>query len=134
MSVIQSYLRAAGYLSTLSVALVAFGAGCSSNPAGAACPSIGPTTCPEDGGAIPSYDAQVAGIVESYCTPCHAPGGAEDSLLLVDYSGERGLKANYLEALGQVQACTMPNPPSAPLPDNDKVALVTWLVCGAPDN
>jgi hypothetical protein len=131
----------AGIVGALAwVAAAALGAGCSSSPPPAdPCPDDLPASCPTPS---PSYASDIAPIVQQYCFPCHATGGIEAEHF--DYSTYAGLYASRAVVLTQVNDCLMP--PSAPIPGygvdagtaplttEARLALLGWLVCGAPDN
>ena len=70
-------------------------------------------------------------MIEQACTPCHAPGGEQANRKLVDYAGAF---ANRSPVLNQVHACRMPPANAPPLGADGRKVLLTWLVCGAPNN
>ena len=75
------------------------------------------------------YDANIAAILNDHCTPCHAAGGIEASILLTDYkhvSGER------MTIGSQLVTCTMPPDGSPQLTDMERKQILDWLSCGAP--
>ncbi len=92
------------------------------------CPDDLPTTCP---GTVPSYAQDVAPIVMSICGKCHAPGGIAANRELITYDGLFGLKD---AVLNQVSVCNMPPANATPLGEADRATLMTWIVCGAPQN
>ena len=100
----------------------------SSSSSGGTCPDDLPAACPA---SPPSYAKDVAPVIQQSCTPCHAPGGREASRLLTDYAGAF---ANRGPALNQIHACRMPPQDAPPLGAGGKNTLLTWLVCGAPNN
>jgi hypothetical protein len=71
------------------------------------------------------------GIVEAGCVACHYPGNPYSQFVLSTYPD---LYKNRGSALNQVYACLMPLADAAPLTPADRADLLTWLVCGAPDN
>jgi hypothetical protein len=74
------------------------------------CPNDLPASCPSP---PPSYKNQVAAIIESRCVLCHNPQ----------------------TMLDQVYHCMMPPLDGGTmLPESERVALLGWLVCNAPDN
>jgi len=91
------------------------------------CPSDLPASCPSSG--APSYSAVVAPILAQRCVSCHSPGGIEANSPLDSYDA---VYARRGSVLNQVYACMMPQ--DAPLSSADRQALMTWLVCGAPNN
>ena len=107
------------------------GGGSSADPDGAAgCPNDLPT-CP-DPSAAPSYQTEVAPIIETSCLACHGPGGAEQGSH--DLSIYDSLYPQRTDVLTQVYNCRMPPGGVAPLSADDRQTLLTWLVCGAPNN
>lgn len=111
--------------SLLGIALAA----CSSQPAAAAaCPQDLPVACPS---SEPSYRLDVAPIFSSRCVICHSPDGSDTAR---DYANYPAIYANRGAILDQVYACNMP-PSGASAPTlSERVTLLTWLVCGAPNN
>ena len=63
---------------------------------------------------------------------CHADGGAAGPTL--DFSTYAKVYAQRRPMLDQVYACTMPPPDAAPPSLDERVTLLDWFVCGAPDN
>jgi uncharacterized membrane protein len=91
------------------------------------CPNLS-TTCPSP---QPSYANDVRPIVNARCTVCHSPGGQEASRDLTTYSH---VFEQRQAVLTQVFSCRMP-PSDAPQPTaQERSVLVSWLVCGAPNN
>jgi len=101
-----------------------------STPDGA-CPMDLPPSCPSP---APSYSTQVNDIIQTYCVPCHSPTGIESALPFVTYDDITGSPGRFTDMLGQVHACRMPPPDAAQPLEADRVALLGWLVCGAPNN
>jgi hypothetical protein len=99
-------------------------------PPGRVCTSALPAECP-DGGA-PSYAAVIAPIVASRCLPaCHEPGGASGNKPLTTRAL---IKSRLPTVLTQIYTCRMPPAERPQLPEGEADLLLTWLVCGAPDN
>ncbi len=92
------------------------------------CPKDEPASCPTD---VPSYATVVAPLIQQYCGSCHdASGSAADEPILT-YAG---LFPRRLDALDELYECEMPMLP-APQPTlADRVTLLTWFICGAPNN
>src|SRR5438105_15487091 len=91
------------------------------------CPNLS-TTCPE---SKPSYAHDVRPILNARCTSCHSPGGQEPSRDFTTYSG---VFSQRQAVLTQVYSCRMP-PSDSPQPaTQERSVLVSWLVCGAPNN
>ena len=80
---------------------------------------------------MPSYQSNVSGIINLRCGTCHSPGGQEASRPLQTYSQ---VYSERSAVLNQVYACNMPPPPAALPTEPERTALLTWLVCGAPQN
>ncbi len=99
-------------------------------PPGRVCTFTLPPACP-DGGA-PSYAAVVAPIVASRCLPaCHEPGGASGNKPL---TSPAAIKSRLATVLTQIYRCRMPPAERPQLPEDEGNLLLTWLVCGAPNN
>lgn len=124
-------LAAPVFVFFLSQAAGCGGGGSSADPDGAAgCPNDLPE-CP-DPSAAPSYQTEVAPIIEAECLACHGPGGTEQGSH--DLSTYDSLYPQRTDVLTQVYNCRMPPGGVAPLSPDDRQTLLTWLVCGAPDN
>jgi hypothetical protein len=85
------------------------------------------TSCAE---SAPRYD-EIAPIVADSCTVCHFPGGVErvhqfDTYALA-YEQRKAM-------LVQVYGCRMPPPCQETLDSEERMKLLTWLVCDAPVN
>ena len=95
----------------------------------AACPQDLPRACPSN---EPSYQQDVASIFNKRCVVCHSPDGSDSQR---DYASYAAIFANRGAILDQVYACNMPPGGTAAAPTTpERVTLLTWLVCGAPDN
>src|SRR6185312_3853722 len=114
----------------VAVALVLGLAACGSPssdgiPTGSSCPNNVPQSCPS---TVPSYTNDVAPIITNNCLQCHWPGGVEEpSQPLQDYND---VFARRQPVLSQVASCRMPQ--DHMLNPNDRLTLLTWLVCNAP--
>ncbi len=93
------------------------------------CPNDLPQSCPAN---PPSYQNDVAPIIQAYCLQCHSPGGAAADRPFIDYAH---VQAQLMMILDQVYACNMP-PADAGLhmTEQQRLTLLTWLVCGGPNN
>jgi hypothetical protein len=89
-----------------------------------------PATCPA---ISPSYAGDVTPLMEAKCVPCHGPGGLESS---IPYTSYDGVFARRVKMQQFVSHCVMPPVSSAAgtLNAAQRKLLLTWLVCGAPDN
>lgn len=96
-------------------------------PPDAGCGSPTPT-CPS---TAPSFSADVLPILESRCAPCHGPGGVEAGRPLVDYAS---VHASRTSVLTQVFYCKMPPAGASPLTADEKLTILSWLACEAPNN
>nr|HEX4315017.1 hypothetical protein [Kofleriaceae bacterium] len=95
------------------------------------CPADEPATCPASG--PPSYATDIAPIFATYCTAtCHEPGGVAADRLLSTYAEVKKVGASDINT--QVYDCLMPMPPAPDLSIAERVTLLTWIVCGSPDN
>ena len=129
-------LHTAG-LTALAAALLACGAPSSSGgpeTGYASCPDVTPATCPTP---PPSWATDVQPIIERRCAlggQCHGAGGAEQSQF--DYTTYAGVEKNH----GRHWRASTGVLPHAPLQrhlaptDAERTTLLTWFVCGAPDN
>jgi uncharacterized membrane protein len=96
----------------------------------AACVRKLPAACPTPS---PSYETQIDPIIQNRCWPCHATGGAgaASGHPFTDYNlvhKDRGA------ILDQVYACNMPPSGATALSDEERTAMLAWLVCGAQQN
>ena len=93
---------------------------------GPTCTDVLPDACPTP---ATTYDGAAANVVNAKCVPCHHAGGAASDKPLDTY--ERVFKRRSA-VLNQVNACFMPAKGGAPLTAEERLTLLTWLVCGAP--
>jgi len=106
---------------------------------------IGLEPCPvADAGSCsspPSYQNDVTPIVDTYCNNCHAAGVDGGPWPLGGYQNVYDWKElMVIDLLG----CTIPEithghlmPPAdapSPLPHDRRDVMVSWLLCGAPNN
>lgn len=94
------------------------------------CPNDLPSACPSEG--APSYAQTIAPIFASRCQSCHREGGEAGGEKTFDtyktvFDDRRAI-------LNQVYACSMPPSSDEALSDAERAALLTWFVCGAPNN
>jgi hypothetical protein len=95
------------------------------------CPADAPATCPTSG--APSYATDVAPLVQQYCvTRCHGPGGVEAAMPLGSWADIQHVGPQNVDA--QIYDCLMPMSPAPDPTIAERVTLLTWIVCGAPDN
>ena len=100
---------------------------CTNTPV-AGCPNDLPASCVTP---VPSYQTVVSPIFGAYCVTCHSPGGQGASVPLESYAQIYSLRS---EVLDQIYSCRMPTP-GAPQPSEaERLAVLQWLVCGAPEN
>jgi hypothetical protein len=104
-------------------------AGCGSGGAEDPCPADLPSSCPADAAG---YKATIAPMLAELCVPCHSQGGPSVHLLQT-YAEVSALRGSVLD---QVYACKMPPAGSGypALTTTQRLALLGWLVCGAPDD
>jgi hypothetical protein len=99
-------------------------------------PGNEPSDCPNDLPAAcsqpaPSYSSDVSPIIGTYCVPCHRTGGLAPDKPFGTYAPVSKLRTDIL---GRVSRCIMPPLCAAqPTPD-ERAKLLSWLVCGAPNN
>jgi hypothetical protein len=92
------------------------------------CPADLPATCPTP---APSYANDVAPLITKYCQVpgCHVPTGSGVGVL----SPYSNLYALRVDAEGYIYDCMMPLMPPKPTTD-ERITLLSWFVCGAPNN
>ena len=102
-------------------------AGCGDDPR--ICPNDLPdaSVCPG-----PSYANDVAPLIMLRCSPCHFPGGIEDSVH--DFSTYPHVFMQRSQILNMVHACAMPPADQPQLDMMQRFVLQSWLVCGAQNN
>jgi hypothetical protein len=89
-----------------------------------------PPICPEAG--APSYANVIAPIVAKRCVPaCHEPGGVSLNKPLTNHAQIFSVRATVLN---QIYYCKMPPVERPPLPSDEGQLLLTWLICGSPNN
>ncbi len=106
---------------------IASAASCAQPAAQDSCPAPAQLDCPAD--AL-TFDSGIAELLHSRCSPCHMPGGVEQSRLLSDYahvSGER------MSIASQLVPCSMPPSGSSPLSSSERQQILDWLACGGPE-
>jgi hypothetical protein len=99
------------------------GAGASS------CPDERPASCPNP---APSWATDVAPIFSGYCAYCHGPNGI--AATVDQFTTYDVIYGDRQAILDQVNLCRMPTDAGIPLPEDLRATLLTWLVCGAPNN
>lgn len=94
------------------------------------CPNNLPKLCPSPS---PSFQTDVSPIIQATCVPmCHQPGGVAFDRLYGTYQNVYKQKQDMLD---QVYACNMPPPDGGvTISPNDRLTLLSWFVCGAPNN
>ncbi len=93
------------------------------------CPNNVPKDCPNDMG--PSYQSQIAPLIDEVCVPCHSPAGLASDKPLQSYNEVHNLRT---EVLTQVASCTMPPSDGGVLSMAERLMLMQWLVCHSPNN
>jgi mono/diheme cytochrome c family protein len=108
--------------------------GCSSSPSGDPADSGSASTCPNAPDAcvkpVPSYRTVIEPIIQNNCATCHSPKGGYG----YDESTYAQVYAQYSSILSVVGGCTMPPSTLPSLPEDERQALLDWLVCEAPNN
>lgn len=110
-----------------AIALAAAGCGGHGDPP-VSCPQNLPASCV---GTPPSYARDIKPIFDGVCTNCHAPGGQMASVPFTTYAQIYGRRTTVLT---QVYDCIMPPVNGPQLTDAQRLTLMTWLVCEAPNN
>jgi cytochrome c peroxidase len=95
-----------------------------SNPS---CPSDFPA-CP---GAPPSYQNEIAPLVERTCLSCHDVDKVAAARPLTDYTALFNLRT---QIGNQLSDCSMPPPGGSQLTDAERATLLSWVACGAPND
>jgi hypothetical protein len=114
-------------LVALAAGALALGCGGHSGPP-VNCPQNLPAACP---GPPPSFAADVKPIFDSVCTTCHAPGGKKADVPFTTFDQIHGRRTTILS---QVYDCVMPPVDGPQLSDAQRLTLMTWFVCEAPNN
>jgi hypothetical protein len=94
----------------------------------AQCPNDLPGSCPA---TMPSYMSDIAPLLQQKCVPCHSSKGIEASRPLDTYAGVYSLRETVLN---QIYHCMMPPVGQPQLDPAQRLELMTWLVCQAPNN
>lgn len=94
-----------------------------------ACPQPLPADCPAQ---PPSYQDAIVPLIQERCLVCHGPGGKVYPA--VNLSSYDHAFAQRTEILSQVYNCRMPPSDGEPLTVDELNTLLSWLVCGAPNN
>jgi predicted CXXCH cytochrome family protein len=113
----------------LILGFAAAAAGCTgSSSTDASCAVTTPASCPT---TQPSYQTDVAPILQSYCVSCHQAGGSEANKPLDTYQSALNLSG---DVEGEVAGCSMPPSSDAQPTAAQRETLLTWILCGAPNN
>ncbi|MFO0758448.1 MAG: hypothetical protein U0359_18290 [Byssovorax sp.] len=100
----------------------------SGSAAATACSPAVPASCPS---SAPSYQSDVAPLLETYCTSCHSAGGSEPSKLLDSYASAAKWSS---DVESEIASCGMPPSGEAQPTDAEREVILTWIVCGANNN
>jgi hypothetical protein len=79
----------------------------------------------------PGYELRVAPIIEQRCVTCHFPDNSRSQYVFSDYEGVFAARRTVLT---RIYGCVMPPAGAPQLTPDERRILLTWLVCGAPDN
>lgn len=93
-----------------------------------------PSDLPDDAAcasAAPSYEREVASIIEQRCAACHYPGNTQSGDVFVEYDDVYSMRQTLLT---RVYACVMPPDDAPALTLDERRTLLQWFVCGAPEN
>ena len=112
----------------IAATLCACSDGGESGSAASSCPNDRPSDCPA---TPPSFASEVMPIFERRCTSCHSPGGAASTKVLTDHPN---IYARRGSVMTRVYQCAMPPAEATQPTAEERKALLTWLVCGAPNN
>jgi uncharacterized membrane protein len=86
-----------------------------------------PTTCPT---TVPSYATDVAPLMTTYCTSCHAVGGQESDIPLTSFI-QMSRRSGDIES--EVGSCDMPPSDEKQPTDAERAVILDWVICGAKD-
>jgi len=126
----------------MSIVRLSFAVGCALLVAGCSSPTDAPSTdasistCPNDlppacPSIVPSYQDDVAFILEAHCNSCHGVDGVAQDRPLTDYANVYRQRS---AVLNQTFNCHMPPEPERALTMEQRAKLLAWLVCKAPNN
>lgn len=108
------------------------------NPCANGPPGDEPSACPSP---QPSYKTDVLPVLQTKCLLCHSPadpdGGPNSRYSSpYDFSTYALQLENKGTLLTDILICKMPNldAGATPLDEAERLTLMDWLVCGAPDN
>jgi hypothetical protein len=133
--------RSSSLLLVLSLHLLLPGCGGSDDgipgASGGAAGSNGGDVCPDDlpgraacDDGVPSYEREVAPIIEQRCNACHYPNNLQTSAVWTDYDA---VYARRRTIQSRIYSCVMPPQEAPPLARAERSVLLEWLVCGAPE-
>ncbi|HEX4353498.1 MAG TPA: hypothetical protein VHZ95_11295 [Polyangiales bacterium] len=92
------------------------------------CPDDLPQNCPDP---APSYGSEVSTLISSYCVPCHRAGGLAADRQFGTYAV---VFKDRIDMLSRLAKCEMPPSCAAQPTATERAALLSWLVCNAPNN
>jgi mono/diheme cytochrome c family protein len=121
---------ATGVVLVAALAFVGLGGGGVACGPGDTCPNDEPASCPSP---IPSFSGQVQAIFETKCGACHAPGGLKADTPLLTWA-QISPPLTRTSVLVRIVRCEMPKAGAPPLTEDERLALLGWLVCGGPNN
>ncbi len=128
-TLVLALLASSGSVGVVSACSTGTTGGEPTDPGCAGLSTTGPAT-------PPSWQGDVQPLIATYCLTCHSDGGVAPSTF--DYTSYAGVFKNRAEMLTQIYQCLMPltdaSPPAAQPSLADRQTIVSWLVCGAPDN
>jgi len=110
---------------TIAIASVA---ACGTNGGPSSCPADEPASCPSP---APSYASDVAPLIQQYCiSGCHNPNGSGSTVL----ASWADIHVRVTTVYDQIYQCKMPLAGSPEPTDAERVLLLSWFVCGSPNN
>ena len=92
------------------------------------CPSDLPAACPS---TVPSFVHDVSPVFQSACVQCHRAGGSAAERPLTTYAQVASQRS---AVLNQLYGCRMPPTDGTSLTPAQRLAVLQWLVCHAPEN
>ena len=99
--------------------MLAAGCGGGGGSSGSCSASDVPSACPNSG--APRFSSQVQPILSADCGGCHS-----------SYASYSSASAQQSSIKSKVGDCSMP--PDSALSAQDRMTVLDWIVCGAPNN
>lgn len=98
-------------------------------PLAPVCPMAVPSNCPSP---PPTWTTDIQTIIEARCYPCHGPGGVEQSAQ--DFTSYQGTTVVSATIDFEVFHCLMPPPDAGAATPAEQLTILTWILCGTPND